>query len=553
MSIESSSPIRVGPAVAPATSAPAPAGAADRILSPIDHLHDQLAGGLAQLGQVAEAEAAERGTVLGWAAQFLVGAAGAFATMAEGMWQMVRHPIRTIEGLLALASHVPLISPTWWWRVVTLGPGQTLAEDRAFVGAVAKAFLAPYQADWKRGRYFAVAGRAAVDVGTLYVGLKQAKTAIDRWRAERAARTPEVALVNEVMGPETRASGQVLGEGTTVVGAKGPGAAVADARYGAKAAMEHPWASKPQVKGKDLLEFSRKHRGERGVLPTAAEPTREVLERAASRFPGDKKQIYAEVVKQLEKDQALFRRLRQVGPERLATDGWVQRRFRLLTRSVDGRMDAELRTLLGFEPQGVPKDPLRAAAKLESWQAVGGDKVRLGNLDDLARGRIDLGKFDPTRMRHMLKRIRQHFGDDNLIVNDYIAGKPFYRGRLHVKIRDASGLWYELQMGPKQLSTFYDTPFSAAGRSTNVHDAIYKGILKLDDQAVKLLGKGDVAIGQDRIARLLDRYVDEVNDVMDVARRGEPYVFQPQTSALRRELADLLDELPEERLPIGLR
>ncbi len=552
MSIESSAPFRVGPSAAPDLTAPAPAkpGTADQILAPLDHLHDQLAGGLAKLGQVAESEATERNTVLGWAAQFAVGALGAFGTMAEGMWQMVRHPFRTLEGLWALATHIPL-SPMWLWRLVTMGPRQTLAEDKAFLGALVQGILAPYKKDWKAGRYFAVAGRAAVDLGTLYVGIKQAKTAIDRWRAERAARSAEVSLVDQMMGTETRASGQVLGEGTTVHGVKAEGAALRDARLGSK--LENPWAQKADVSGQEMLEFARSRKGKQGPLPTAADPTRQALERAAARFPGDKQKVYAEVIKQLEKDQELFRKIRQVGPDRLATDGWVQRRYRLLTRSVDSRMDAELSQLLGFEPQGIPKDPLRAAAKLEGYQAVGGNQIRLGNVDDLARGRIDLARFDPARMRFMLKKLRQHFGDDNLIVKDYLAGKPFYRGRLHVKIRDASGLWYELQMGPKQLSTFYDTPFTAAGRNMNVHDAVYKGLLKLEDDAVKVLGKGSVARGQTRVAQVLDRYVNEVNDVMSVATRGEPYVFTPETSGLRRAIGDLLDELPEEKLPVGLR
>lgn len=538
MSIDSASPLRVGPTVAPepARIAPAKPGAADKILAPLDHLHDALAGGLANLGRVAESEATERSPVLGWAAQFAVGAVGAVGTMAEGMWQTVRHPFRTLEGLWALATHVPL-SPMWLWRLVTDGPRQTLAEDKAFLGAVVQGILAPYQQDWRAGRYFAVAGRAAVDIGTLYVGIKQAKTAIDRWRAQRATRTAEASLVDQVMGTETRASGQVLGEGTTVHGAN----------------LENPWASKADVSGQEMLDFARSRKGKQGPLPTAADPTREALERAAARFPGDKQKVYAEVIKQLEKDQELFRKIRQVGPDRLATDGWVQRRYRLLTRSVDSRMDAEISQLLGFEPQGIPKDPLRAAAKLEGYQGLGGNKVRLGNVDDLARGRIDLAKFDPTRMRFMLKKLRQHFGDDNLIVKDYLAGKPFYRGRLHVKIRDASGLWYELQMGPKQLSTFYDTPFTAAGRNVNVHDAVYKGLLKLEDDAVKVLGKGSVARGQTRVAQVLDRYVNEVNDVMSVATRGEPYVFTPETSGLRRAIGDLLDELPEGKLPVGLR
>ena len=540
MTIDPMRQLRLGPAHLPTPVAPSASGDSGGVLAPLDHLHDRLAGGLATLGQTAEREAGEVHPFLGAATQFVVGAAGAAATMVEGTWQMVRHPIRTVQGLWTLATHVPL-TPMWLWRFVTDGPRQTLGEDRAFFGAVVQGILAPYKQDWSAGRYFAVAGRAAVDIGTIYVGIKQAKTAIDRWRAERAARTAEASLVDQVLGTETRASGQVLGEGTAVV----------DARTAAQ--LEHPWARKPDVRGADLIKAARKRRGEHGPMLDTTTPTREALEQAATRFPGDKSQIRSAAIRQLERDQDLFRKLRQVGPERLASDPAVKTRFRMLTRSVDARMDQELAQILGIQPQGLPKDPLRAAAKLEMWQATDGGKVRLGSLDDLARGRIDLPGFDPSRMRAMLKSIRRHFGDDNLIVRDYITGKPFYRGRLHVKIRDASGLWYELQLGPKQLSHFYDTPFSAAGRTTNVHDAVYKGLLRLEDDAVKHLGKGNLDAGTARVAKVLDAYVDEVSDVMEVARRNQPYAFQPQTSGLRKGIAALLEELPEDKLPVGLR
>jgi hypothetical protein len=541
MTIESTPTFRVAPTAAPTAPAAAPQGAADQILAPIDHLHDRLAGGLASIGQTAESSLARTSPVLGAMAQFLVGAAGAVGTMAEGTWQTVRHPIRTIQGLWALATHVPL-TPMWLWRMVADGPRRTLGEDKAFFGAVLQGILSPYKADWQAGRYFAVAGRAAVDIGTLYVGLKQAKTAVDRWRAERALRTPEESLVSQVMGNETRATGQVLGEGTAVV----------DAKAGATA-VDHPWVHRPEVSGADMLAAVKKRHHQPAPVLDSTVPTREALERAASRFPGEKGGIRQLAIEKLERDQELFRRIRQVGPERLATDRAVQVRMRLLSRSVDARMDQEIAQLLGVQPQGLPKEPLRAAAKLEQLQAASGPKVRLGNVEDLARGRIDLPNFSPSRMRAMLKSIRRHFGDDNLIVRDYIQGKPFYRGRLHVKIRDASGMWYELQMGPKQLSHFYDTPFTAAGRSVNVHDAVYKGLLKLDDAALKVLGKGNPAKGSARVERVLDLYVDEVTDVMNVAKRGEPYAFHPQTSALRRGLVDLLDEIPEDLLPIGLR
>ena len=154
----------------------------------------------------------------------------------------------------------------------------------------------------------------------------------------------------------------------------------------------------------------------------------------------------------------------------------------------------------------------------------------------------------------MLDKLRTHFGDQNLMVSDYMTkGKPFYRGRLHVKIKDGSGLWYELQIGPKQLSEFYDTPFLLGRKGTNIHDAVYKGVLMLDDEAIKILGKGDPLAGQARLAAVLDDYVDNMNDVMRLARKGEALDYASKTAQLRKGLIDLFDEVPDELLPVGLR
>jgi hypothetical protein len=216
-------------------------------------------------------------------------------------------------------------------------------------------------------------------------------------------------------------------------------------------------------------------------------------------------------------------------------------------------MDDELTRLLGVRPEGVPKDPVRAAGKLRGWQATDGPRVRLGHLDDLARGRIDLPSLQPERLRGMMDTLRRHFGDDNLIVRDHVVGQPFYRGRLHVKIRDASGLWYELQVGPRQLSQFFDTPFRAAGTTTSLHDAVYKGLLRLDDTAYKALGRGDAAAGADRVTRVVNRYVDEVDEVVALARQGEPYDFVARTPELRAEVASVFEELPRALWPVTLR
>ena len=505
--------------------------AADDVLAPLDHFKDRLAGDLTQASRAVEAKT-RRIPVLAQLAQFGSGALSAAWGMVEGTYQTFRHPVQTVQGLWTMASHVPVVSPMWWLNGFKDGFGKTLAGDQVFWKAVGSALIAPYAKDWGEGRYFAVAGRAAVDVGTLYVGVKNAKAAFDGWRARRAsAAVDDVARVRPealddglraaVMGDEPRVVGSVVDEGVTVV---------------------KPRAKTPSRTPAEAMLRRRKT----PIKPNGRQPK--------VRFEGTFEELDAGQLTRIKLDKDAFRRLRQVGPQRMQKDAAVRDAFRKLTRSVDSRLDHQLENLLGVKPQGKPKLIDRAAAKLEGWQAASGPKVRLGNLDDLARGRIDLPDFNPKEMKGMLDKLRTHFGDQNLMVSDYMTkGKPFYRGRLHVKIKDGSGLWYELQIGPKQLSQFYDTPFLMGRKGTNIHDAVYKGVLMLDDEAIKILGKGDPLAGQARLAAVLDDYVDNMNDVMRLARKGEALDYASKTAQLRKGLIDLFDEVPDELLPVGLR
>jgi hypothetical protein len=236
----------------------------------------------------------------------------------------------------------------------------------------------------------------------------------------------------------------------------------------------------------------------------------------------------------------------------LRTDATVRMRYRMLTSSVEKRMDQELTELLGFRPEGAPKDPLRAAAKLDLVAPKQGKNFRLGNLEDLTRGRINLPTLDIKEMKSILETLKEHYGRDNLVIHDYIQGKPFYRGRLHVKIRDGSGLWYELQVGPKQISRFYDTPFSLAGKPANIHDAVYKGLMQFSDDAIKAVGKGDMRAGRLSVAKVLNKYVDEVDEVVALAKKGGSYDFAT-TAGLRQAIEETVKLVPHDLLPVGLK
>jgi hypothetical protein len=531
------------------------ADAANDVLAPLDHFKDRLAGDLNQATRAVEAKA-RKIPVLAQLAQFGTGAVSAVWSMAEGTYQTVRHPVQTVKGLWSMASHVPVISPMWWVNGVKDGFGQTLEGDKVFWKAVGQGFIAPYAKDWNEGRYFAVAGRAAVDVGTLYVGLKNAKAAFDGWRANRAsAAVDDVARMHPealddglraaTMGDEARVVGSVVDEGVTVVKASpaDEAAKVATKARPKAAPKETPMVFERDGRVLKASEVMLEHKAK----PVAARAPRKV------QFEGKLSDLDGSDLARLQLDKETFRRLRQVGPKRMKSDPALKPHFERLTASVDMRVDSELTQILGIQPKGDPKMIHRAAAKLEGLQDWKGPGMRLDDLDDLARGRIDLPDFNPAEMKGMLKKIRTHFGDQNLMVNNYLTqGKPFYRGRLHIKIKDRSGLWYELQIGPKQLSTFYDSPFKLGKKVTNIHDAVYKGVMRLDDEAAAILGKGDKVAGQARLADALDLYVDSMNDVMAIARQGKSFNYMTHTAELRKALNQIFKDLPVEKLPIGL-
>lgn len=510
--------------------------AADTILAPLDHFKDQLASDLTH-GEAAMEAGTKDMPVLGQLAQFATGALSAAWGMVDGTYQSVRHPVETVKGLWTMAGHVPVVSPMWWVHGFQDGFGQTVEGDKVFWKTVAKGYIDPYAKDWKQGRYFAVAGRASVDIGTLYLGVKNAKATLDAWKARRAsgavvdqvaAKHPgamEDGLRQAVMGDEPRVTGQVTGEGVTV--------------YDESKIIP----SKKPVS----TEMAEVHATRRKMAANRLNGKRNV------RFKGERQDLYGRAAEQLKRDRDISRQLQLVGPDRLRTDAMVRRKFRTVTRSVDARVDKELEQLLGVKPNGAPKMPDRAAAKLALKQQANGPGYRLGDLDDLARGRLDMPNYDPKLVKQYFRKIREYYGDQNLMVNNYMSYKPFYRGRLHVKIRDRSGMWYELQIGPKQLSSFYDTPFQAADKLTNLHDAVYKGVMMLDENAYKALGKGDLEAGMQRAAGVLDKYVDSLDDVLKTAEAGADYHYAAKTAPLRKAISELVKDLPHDARPIGLR
>lgn len=204
------------------------------------------------------------------------------------------------------------------------------------------------------------------------------------------------------------------------------------------------------------------------------------------------------------------------------------------------------------------------------------------DLHDLSRARLDLDTFDPQAMTRMVGSIRRGLQEKfparqfELSVWDRTAPgvlgnrAELYQGRIHLKIKDITGGvpqgMFELQIGPKQASAFWDTAFSVPGidRRYNLHDAIYKGVANLkDERLIEKLGQAvaiaphpgrqeAIAQGQHLIDDILNSYQDQLQAVLSQARTGRTLDYAT-TAGLRRKLGAVIQALSHDpALPEGL-
>jgi Peptidase_C39 like family len=201
----------------------------------IDHHVDQLTKGRANLVHAA-AKQLEHIPVVGKAAQafawfdnkvgeFGGGVLKGAGSMVGGVANMVTHPVETGKGLFAMAEHVPVMGglvpnplkllhagtdiifngadPKTRLQTV-MDPAKSLEDDKKFGKALVEGFIEPYKKSWSEGKYFEVAGRAAFDVGSLFIGAGEANAAIKTAEvasvASKAGKASEVANVARKTG-----------------------------------------------------------------------------------------------------------------------------------------------------------------------------------------------------------------------------------------------------------------------------------------------------------------------------------------------------------------
>lgn len=485
----------------------------------LDRWHAGLQASAAALAQRAEGAAGQG--PWGQLVQFGVGAASGLLALPEGLYQALRHPWQALSAMGAMLTHLPLLSPLWWGLALREGPVVALQRSAEFWTHFGQAWLAPFQAEWAQGRHAALAGRVVVELALLLVGARQLKAAVEGRRVTKARLlAPQVGTAEALPRPLQAQGARLTAPPARRSVGLGPGK-----------------APTPRARGQGRVQGLNRRAAFQHARQAGLPRARRVPEELAA----------------LRRQGQSFRSLRMVGPERLLQDPSLQGRYRRFVHALDRRLDAQLEALLGHQPQGLPKRADRAAQKLALWrEAKEAPNLRLGSLDDLARGRVDLPRFDPAEIRRLADRVVQHFGPDRIKVNDYLEGSAFYRGRLHLKIKDATGAWYELQLGPKQLSQFYEAPLEVAGRASNVHDLVYKGLMRLEPGALRHLGGGDLAKGQAMMDRAMRSYQEALAGTLQAAAQGAELPVG-HTMKLHRELELTLGQLPEALLPEALR
>jgi Domain of unknown function (DUF4157) len=175
------------------------------------------------------------------ACEFTGGVLKGAGSFVGGMANMVTHPIETASGLYAMAEHVPFTAgimpnplklahagadilfngadPTSRLKTVT-DPVKSLEDDAKFGKAMVTGFIEPYKKSWSEGKYFEVAGRAAFDVGSLFIGAGEANAAVKG--GEVASVAGKTAEVTSVAGKAEKAT-----EAASLVGKTGKTAEVA--------------------------------------------------------------------------------------------------------------------------------------------------------------------------------------------------------------------------------------------------------------------------------------------------------------------------------------
>lgn len=285
------------------------------------------------------------------------------------------------------------------------------------------------------------------------------------------------------------------------------------------------------------------------------------VDRFTGQVKGHRPAALERLGKVLESEAPEWLPVRELSAEELATDPDGLAQLGHLLDSHQTAMTEAISALVGYPVRGRVKTAANILDKLDRWQGP------LRQLDDLTRGRIDLPTLERPQIALMLRQLQEGLEPLGMRVEvrydgtmapspSKLAHYGAYRGRVHFLIHSArQGVPYELQVGPRALTRFLETPFTLEGldRPLTMHDAVYKGISRLqqDKVALRLLGNGDLLRGK----TILDGAIAEYNRLMGEALdEDKSFHFGDRTQSLRDQLDAIFRVLARhpEHLPPGL-
>lgn len=268
-----------------------------------------------------------------------------------------------------------------------------------------------------------------------------------------------------------------------------------------------------------------------------------------------------------------YNKVKGMNASQLNADVQAQKALQNLARDVNTRMKKELESLLGHKVDGSPKQVDRLIQKM------GKENKNVSEIKDVARGRLNLQKLDEKEMNAMVEKLKQKYGVRVTEVKDEALKalndpKVDYKGRIHVILEDSSGMKFELQIGPKQLSKFYDKEFALCGKNKNIHDAFYKGVdlyLKSGEELEKaakvlghgniakgkqiiedsltIIGNGDAAKGREILMKLKTECRTNLSKVIELAKKGGNFNFEKMNGNIVKQLNEVFGKLPKDHWP----
>lgn len=116
----------------------------------------------------------------------------------------------------------------------------------------------------------------------------------------------------------------------------------------------------------------------------------------------------------------------------------------------------------------------------------------VGEMPDMIRGRLEFD--DPTLVAKVARALKNHPALDRISVKDPfpVAGVEGGYPRYHVDVRDPAGMAHEWQVGPQQVTPFYETAGIDVGKVTlevpkrNIHDVEYRIFKGMDEPPKKV-------------------------------------------------------------------